>query len=297
MNKPAPTAAISAIFLTFIGVMPLQPAGAAEPGTAAEPVARPSVQRAWQTIEDLASSSNPQHRKYSAAAFALLAQKHGRALEAAKALLDSDHDAEVRAFTAAALGQERARAAIPPLREALDDPAAPVAFAAAKALWDMRDRSGAIVFQEVLTGARKNSEGLVNSYLSDARHKMRDPKGLAMMGVKEATSAFFGPAGLAISFAQESMKDKGAAGRAYAATALADDRSTKSREILESALQDSSPLVRAAACRSLAILNDRRSRVFVEPLLDDKNDGARALASAAYIRLNEPARARKPAKK
>ena len=117
-------------------------------------------------------------------------------------------------------------------------------------------------------------------------------KRLAMMGVKEATSAFFGPAGMAISFAQESMKDKGAAGRAYAAGALADDRSTKSREILESALQDSSPLVRAAACRSLAILNDRRSRVFVEPLLDDKDDGARALASAAYIRLNEPARAK-----
>jgi HEAT repeat protein len=296
MNKSGPTAAIAAIFLTFIGVMPLQPAGAAELGTAAEPVARPSVQRAWQTIEDLASSSNPQHRKYSAAAFALLAQKHGRALESVKSLLQSDHEAEVRTFTAAALGQERVRAAIPALREALDDPAAPVAFAAAKALWDMRDRSGAIVFQEVLTGARKNSEGLVNSYLSDARHKMRDPKGLAMMGVKEATSAFFGPAGMAISFAQESMKDKGAAGRAYAATALADDRSTKSREILESALQDSSPLVRAAACRSLAILNDRRSRVFVEPLLDDKDDGARALASAAYIRLNEPARARKPSR-
>ena len=131
MDKSAPTAAIAAIFLTFVGVIPLQSAGA-ELGTAAEPAARPSLQRAWQTIEDLASSSNPQHRKYSAVAFALLAQKHGRALESAKSLLQSDHEAEVRAFTAAALGQERVRAAIPALREALDDPAAPVAFAAAK---------------------------------------------------------------------------------------------------------------------------------------------------------------------
>lgn len=275
-------AAAIAIFLTLAGALPVQP----------EPAARPSVEQAWKNIEQIAGSGNPQHRKYGAAAFALLAQKHDRALESAKGLLRSDREPEVRAFTAAALGQEQARKAIPVLREALDDPAAPVAFAAAKALWNMGDHSGAAIFQEVLTGARKDTQGLMDSYLSSARHKMRDPKALAMMGVKEATSAFFGPAGMAISFAQESLKDKGAAGRAYAATALADDRSAHNRQILESALQDSSPLVRAAACRSLAILADRQSLVFLEPLLDDRNEAAQAMASAAYIRLSEPARRR-----
>ena len=282
-----------ATFLTFAAAVPLLPAATGGDGSSVPAAARPSVQRAWKTIEKLASSGNPQHRKYSAAAYALLVQKHDRARESIKSLLRTDHDTEVRAFTAAALGQERARKAIPMLREAMDDPSAPVAFAAAKALWDMGDHSGAIVFEEVLTGARKDSRSLVNTYISNARHTMHDPKALAMMGVKEATSAFFGPAGMAISFAQESMKDKGAAGRAYAAGALADDHSTKSREILENALQDSSPLVRAAACRSLAILKDRRSLVFLEPVLDDDNEGAQAMASAAYIRLSEPGGAKK----
>jgi HEAT repeat protein len=251
--------------------------------------ARTSVQLAWKCVEDLASTGNPQHRKYSAAAFALLAQKNRRALDAEKNLLLSDREPEVRAFTAGALGQERVSAAVPMLREALDDASAPVSVAAAKALWDMKDRSGIEIFEEVVTGARKNSQGLMDSYLSTARRRMHDPKALALMGVKEATTAFFGPAGMVISFAQENLKDKGAAGRAFAASALADDRSEKSRQILENALQDSSPLVRAAACRSLAIRGDRRSLVYLEPLLDDRNEGTQAMANAAYIRLTQRA--------
>lgn len=280
MSRSACRAAMAAILLAFLCAV----SWATKPGPDRAAV-RPSVQQAWEILESLADSSNPQHRKYSAAGFALLAQRHSRALTSAKKLLASDHEADVRAFMAAALGQEQARTAIPALRAALDDPAAPVAFAAAKALWNMGDRSGDFIFEEVLTGARKDSQGLVSSYLSDARHKMHDPKALAMMGVKEATSAFFGPAGMAISFAQESMKDKGAAGRAYAADALSKDRSKKSLQILESALQDSSPLVRAAACRSLAIRRDRGSLVYLEPLLDDDKEGAKAMASAAYISL------------
>lgn len=278
-----------AMLLTFIGNFSRISAQSAK--------ARTSVQLAWTTIEDLALSGNPQHRKYSAAAFALLAQKDKRALDAETNLLLSDREAEVRAFTASALGQERVSAAFPILRQALDDQSAPVAFAAAKALWDMKDRSGVEVFEEVVTGARKDTQGLMNSYLSTARHTMHDPKALAMMGVKEATGAFFGPAGMAISFAQESLKDKGAAGRAFAATALAEDRSEKSRQILESALQDSSPLVRAAACRSLAIRNDRHSLVYLEPLLDDHSEGAQAMACAAYICLSERGEKGKTAQK
>jgi HEAT repeat protein len=281
MNRLHRTAAIAVILFTSI-CGGSRAAAEPSPETAAT---RPGVQQAWETLENLADSGNPQHRKYSAAAFALLAQRHSRALTSVKKLLASDREAEVRAFTAAALGQEQARTAIPALRAALDDPNAPVAFAAAKALWNMGDRSGDFIFEEVLTGARKDSQGLVSSYLSDARHKMHDPKALAMMGVKEATSAFFGPAGMAISFAQESLKDKGAAGRAYAADALSEDRSKKSLQILQSALQDSSPLVRAAACRSLALRKDRSSLVYLEPLLDDDNEGAKAMASAAYISL------------
>jgi HEAT repeat protein len=244
------------------------------------------TETAWKAIETLGHSDNPRHRKYAAAAFALIAGRYSRALKQVGDLLLSDREAEVRAFTASALGQEKSRAAIPKLRQALDDSAATVAFAAAKALWDMRDHSGAVIFREVLTGARKDSVGLIDGYMAEARHMMHDPKALAMMGVKEATSAFLGPASMAISFAEETMKDKGATGRAFAASALADDHSANTRRALRIGLEDSNPIVRAAACRSLAILNDRNSLGAIEPLLNDKDDATQAIASAVYIRLH-----------
>jgi HEAT repeat protein len=248
--------------------------------------------RAWGTIQGLAASGNVLHREYAAAALALLAEKQSRALKEVGNLLLADKESGVRAFTAAALGQERVRASIPRLRQALDDAEAPVVFAAAKALWDMKDHSGALVFREVLTGARKDSGGMISGYMADAREKMHNPRELALLGVKEASSAFLGPAAMAFSFAQETMKDKGATGRAYAATALAQDHSTSARKVLETALQDSNAIVRAAACRSLAILEDREALVFIEPLLDDKNDTTKAIASAAYLRLHASAGAK-----
>jgi hypothetical protein len=53
-----------------------------------------------------------------------------------------DPDSLVRQTAAAELGQMKVREAIPSLKTAMDDAAGEVAFAAAKALWDMGDRSG-----------------------------------------------------------------------------------------------------------------------------------------------------------
>jgi hypothetical protein len=52
----------------------------------------------------------------------------------------------------------KAREAIPSLKTAMDDAAGEVAFAAAKALWDMGDRSGRDLIEDVLTGQQSTSE-------------------------------------------------------------------------------------------------------------------------------------------
>jgi HEAT repeat protein len=245
------------------------------------------VEDAWETLRELSESGNIQHRKYAAAGYALLASRSGRALKLITGTLESDNDLEMRTFAAAALGQEKCRIAIPALKKALNDRATSVSFAAAKALLDMHDHTGAVVFREVLLRERKDSTGMISGYLEDAKHKMHDPKQLAILGMNQAVGSFFGPAGMVLSLAEQNMKDKGAPGRALAAAALSTDRSTAARKALESALQDPSPLVRGAACRSLAVLGYPSSIPFIEPLLDDKGDAARAMAAAAYIRLKE----------
>jgi HEAT repeat protein len=256
----------------------LQPATAAAPPT--------KLEQAWQTLSELNQSKNILHREYALAGYAFLAQHSSRALKMTSDVLANDSDSQVRAFTAAALGKEKCRAAATALKKALIDRSPGVAFAAAKSLWDMNDHAGAVVFQEVLTGTRKGSQGIVPGYVEDAKHKVHDPKALTVLGVNEVVGSLFGPAGMALSFAEQNLKDKGAAGRAVAAGALATDRSPDATKALESALDDSSPIVRGAACRALAILGYRTAIPLVEPLLDEKNEASRSMASAAYIRLH-----------
>jgi HEAT repeat protein len=239
----------------------------------------------WDLLRKYSEDGSSKKRQFAAAAISLIAEHHKRALGMAVAILTSDKDAEVRTFMAASLGEDKVRAAIPSLRRALDDSTAAVVFAAAKALWDMNDYSGSVVFREVLLGERKEGTSLINGALAEARHKLHNPKGLAMMGVKEAVGAFFGPGAMAISFAQDELKDKGAPSRAFSASALASEHSRASREALEAGLQDSSPLVRATCCKSLALRRVRGALPFIEPLVEDKDSVVQCMATAAIIRL------------
>jgi HEAT repeat protein len=246
---------------------------------------RGMMSECWDALRKCSQEGNSEKRQFAAAALSLIAERHKSAREMATALLNGDKESEVRTFTAASLGEDKVRAAIPALRQALDDSSASVVFAAAKALWDMGDHSGSIVFRQVLLGRRKEGTSLIDGALAEARHKLHNPRGLAMMGIKEATGAFFGPGAMAISFAQEELKDKGAPGRAFSASALAQDRSVAAREALEAGLQDSSPLVRAACCKSLAQRRERSALPYIEPLIEDKHEGVQCMAAAAVIGL------------
>ena len=67
-----------------------------------------------------------------------------------------DQDASIRQMAAAGLGEIKAKQSIASLKTALDDSHTEVAFAAAKALWELGDRSGRALIEDVFTGARRN---------------------------------------------------------------------------------------------------------------------------------------------
>jgi HEAT repeat protein len=67
-----------------------------------------------------------------------------------------DQDPSIRQMGAAALGEISAKQSIPALKTALEDSNNEVAFTAAKALWQLGDRSGRVVIEDVFTGTRKN---------------------------------------------------------------------------------------------------------------------------------------------
>lgn len=270
---------------SFLGCLP-HPGQEAAAGTVSRTaVEKSNVAKAWGTLESLISSNGAQHRKYALAALELITAQP-RARKMIEHALASDKEADVRSYAANVLDEGKVRAAIPSLRTALTDSDATVAFAAAKALSDMGDHSGSALFRQVLAGEVKQTPGLIQGALKDAKRTMHDPKELAMIGVKEAAGALLGPASMAITFAEEGLKDKGAAARALSARFLASDKSAASRQTLVQALSDSSPLVRVAACRALALQGDRSSLPLIEALMEGKNEPNRAMAAAAVIRLN-----------
>ncbi len=194
----------------------------------------------------------------------------------------ADKDSGVRQAAATTLGEMKSRGSIPKLQQAMDDKSPAVAFAAARALWDMGERSGRSLFLSILAGEHRPSSGVVRSNVADAKKKMQDPGGLALMGAKE----FLGPFGLGVGVMEELVKDRSAPSRALSATLLASDPDPQAAQQLEAALADKNWIVRAAAAKALGQRTDRPSIPKLKPLLNDAKDAVRYAAAASIVRLS-----------
>jgi HEAT repeat protein len=257
------------------------------------PITAATLDEAWKTLTGGATETNPNKRKLALSAL-VTAGTNRRAVNLVASLL-KDKEVDVRQTAASALGEMNARAAIPKLVEALDDEAPEVSFTAARSLWNLGDRRGTDVLLAVLAGERGVSAGLMKGTVRDARKRLRDPAGLAMLGVKEGSGMFFGPAAMGITVFEELRKDGSASARTLSAAALAKDTDPATIKVLEEALDDKNWIVRAAVVKALAMRGSRASIPKIEPLLEDKHEGVRYVAGAAIVRLdNGPRKAVRP---
>lgn len=229
--------------------------------------------------------SDANHRKTAIAATGTIGPMP-EAVELAERGLQ-DKDSSVRQATAATLGEMGSPDAIPSLKEALDD-SPEVSFTAAKALWNLGDQSGREMFQQVIAGERTDAPGKLHGALRDAKKKLT-PAQLTLMGVKEASGAFLGPASMGVTVIQEAMKetkkDAGAPGRAEAASVLAKDQDLYALTLLEWALSDKSWAVRLAVAKALGARGNQDTIPKLAPLLNDDRHAVRYMAAAAIIRL------------
>jgi len=209
-----------------------------------------------------------------------------RTIQLVVAALD-DKDPSVRQLAARSLGQMHAKSAIPKLREALNDYSAGVSFAAAKSLWDMGGRSGRDVFIEILSGEKSNSTGMMKDQLESAKKHLQDPRGLAVIGAKEAASSLFGPVGWGITIVEEVTKDRSASARAMCRPPYLDTMpATTLFGSCDEALWDKNWIVRAAAAQALGECKRRDHIKHLRGLLWDGKPAVRYMAAASSIRLS-----------
>lgn len=246
-----------------------------------------SVEDAWRVLNtSLHEEGNADHRRQALAALATINAENEEAVKAAVGALQ-DKNPLVRQSAALALGQMKAKDAVPALKQALED-TGEVAFAAAKALSEIGDPAGRSFLIAVLAGERKDIRpGFMASAVREAKSRLRHPGELVFMGAEDATGAMFGPAAVVFPAVKDTLdlKGKGAPGRAAAAAYLARDPDPYAVSLLDWALADDNQFVRLEAAKGLGQRGNTESILKLRPLLEDPHNLVRDFASAAIIRI------------
>jgi HEAT repeat protein len=239
---------------------------------------------AWDVLKKGLQESNPENRKIAAAALGGtgLAPKSINLLEETMA---NDKDPEVRQAAATSLGEMKARVAIPKLKTAMDgDPQ--VSFACARALWNMGDRSGRDLIEDIAGAEYKNPTGKMAQAKMDAQRKLHDPQGLAKMGAEQAASALLGPFSIGLKLVTELRKDSGATGRLLAISLLAQECSAEDTSVIESAaVGDKNDAVRVGAIKALGQCGSRGSVPKLASMLSFDKFPVQMAAAATIIKL------------
>lgn len=202
-----------------------------------------------------------------------------------------DAKPEVRSAAAASLGEMGAKASIPKLKDATDDPEPTVVFAAAHSLIELHDHYGYEVYYEILTGERKGSKGLIASQTAI----LKDPKKMAELGIQEGIS-FIPYAGMGWEAVKVIRQDDSSPLRAAAVKILIQDPDPQTTKALEDALSDKHWAVRAVALEALAKRDDPSVLDVVTPYMYDEKNAVKYTAAAAVLRLSAMKESRGPGK-
>jgi HEAT repeat protein len=249
---------------------------------------RPIGVRAWELLVSNAADEKSERRIEAIAALGTMARDQ-RAVKLVEGALQ-DKERDVRLLAIAALGDMGSRRSISKLKQALEDDDPEVVFAAARSLWQMGDKSGRSIIEDVLAGERAAARGTVSSNLERIRKVLTDPKGLVLFGLREGIGAVAGPYAMGMNVVQEFTKDRSVAARVVCANMLAKERSRRSLPFLREALRDENWVVRLTAAKAVASVRDTGSiPVLVANIEDEDEKSAVKLMAAASV-LNLQAR-------
>jgi len=247
----------------------------------------PLKEQAWSIITEALADKNPDTRVQAVQSMGLIGV-HEPYISTLNGMLD-DKDVQVRVAVVNSLVDLKNKGTVPVLKKALTDEVPEVSFAAAKALWSLKDPEGEDALVAILSGEMKAS----SSFLTKQK---RDALRLLMVGIR--VGAGFAPVpglGMGISSLQGILNDPAVSGRAATALLLASEKDPRVLAALIEALQDKEPSVRAAACHAIALRNDRKLEKDLIPLLEDKKPAVRLRAAAGCLRLESlPAAVKRP---
>jgi HEAT repeat protein len=243
---------------------------------------------AWDVLKPGLVDTNPLNRRQAVTATGSIGLDP-EAIRQVEWAMQKDTDPLIRATAAAELGEMKSLQSFPALKAALDDPEGEVGFAAAKALWDMGDKTGRGFIEDVVAGQQKATDGGVKGALRRADRLRYDPKQMAIIGAKSATGALLGPFNIGVLAAEQVLKNGAVAVRMQALNLLAQECDAQTFKLLEAAATDDKTWAeKAAAAKALGRCGNPDAIPKLEENLSNSNAAVRFMSAAAIIRLSEP---------
>jgi HEAT repeat protein len=237
-------------------------------------------EQAWQVLTGGLEDNRASDRAVAVQALSLLPANRRATGFAISAL--QDKNVRVRAAAAVALGQQRARSAVPALKNALNDPEISVVLAAAHSLLLLKDQSAYQIYYAVLMGDRKSNVGLFQSQLD----RVKDPRELAKIGFAEGIG-FVPFGGMGYEAYRTIRKNDSAPVRTAAARFLAEDPDPVSEDaLIQTALADKDELVRLAALDALTQRGHPNCIKRLTRNLSDEKPAVRYRTAAVILHLS-----------
>ena len=241
-------------------------------------------QKAVSILVEGAANKEPDTRLQAVVAASLVGP-HDKVVEFLAGKL-SDDDVPVRLAAVASLLDLRDDRAVAPLEKALENQAPEVAFAAAKALFAMKQPVGRDALLSIVSGESKTSSSFMTSKKRGILRQLKTPKSTMTFAFRSGTGYIPVPGlGAGVGAAQALISDGEFTGRASALLLLGTEQDEQIDALIREGLKDENWSMRAAAIQVIAFSNRKGFMEELVSLFEDKKIKVRFRAAAVYVRL------------
>lgn len=242
------------------------------------------IDDARNALTEAAHNKEGDLRREAAVALSLVPAK-----DPAAALLDdlvTDTDYQVRVATLDTLSELNDKRRIDLVKTALNDEVPEVAFAAAKALYSLKNPAGTQALLSIYEGETKGRSNYFQKRMRDSLRKLKTPRSAFLFAVTNGVGFVPVPGvGAGYNALMGVLSDSEFGARAVSLLTVCSNQNATCNEMLESAFDDDDWSVRAAAIHVVTAGNLTRLEPKIGNLIEDKKSKVRLRAAAAYLRL------------
>ncbi len=239
---------------------------------------------ARRVLTDAAHSKEGDQRREAALALSLVPAK-----DPAAALLEdmlTDKDYQVRVAAVDTLGELNDKTRVKLLKNALADEVPEVAFAAAKALFIMKDPEGLGALESIYAGDIKAKSGFFKKEMMNNWRRLKTPRSAFFFVVQRGIGFVPVPGiGAGYNALLGMVADADFSARAVSLLMVCTDKNKACDGILQSSFGDDDWTVRAAAIHVVTTRNLVAMKPKIAGLITDKKDKVRLRAAAGYLRM------------